>query len=414
MSDSDGVTPPAPLAASPRGVGRGGAQAARWSWWSLRCGLDCCFSGAFAQGSKGDNDLGIGERLVGPGRGRVVLTASRGTEYSFEGEPLQGEDITRGSVFTGALIDGIRTGRADADHDGHISVDDAYAYAFEQVRGSGTQQTPQRWLYGAEGSILLARVPSRADRPTPPSEPLTRPGPAPLPLPDAKTAGGDPLAAPPIAEQPPPGGSTRLGAHGAAYAAAAALLSVAAVVTVVLLARNPSGTSATEGSFTVKAPWRLVIDDQTSSDGSADIGCRLVTVTNDENTYDNSWDGLYGKKTYQMRESGTFRYQTSDPGCHVTPLNGDGGTQGFPISASRDDGDTNIFKSPGVVSVKLSKPSDSSGCELNLMSAAAGDPLDHKDVPVPVGAGPVKLHSGGPTRVYIAAPSCNLRITPAH
>ena len=46
--------------------------------------LDCCFSGAFARGAKGDDDLGLGERLVGEGRGRVVLTASRGTEYSFE------------------------------------------------------------------------------------------------------------------------------------------------------------------------------------------------------------------------------------------------------------------------------------------------------------------------------------------
>ena len=104
--------------------------------------LDCCFSGAFAQGAKGDDDLGIGERLVGEGRGRVVLTASRGTEYSFEGEPVHGEDAARGSVFTGALVDGIRPGAADADRDGYISVDDAYTYAFDKVRESGTHQTP--------------------------------------------------------------------------------------------------------------------------------------------------------------------------------------------------------------------------------------------------------------------------------
>ena len=118
--------------------------------------LDCCFSGAFARGSKGDTDLGLGERLLGSGRGRVVLTASRATEYSFEGEPLQSTD---GSVFTGAIVDGIRTGAADGDGDGYISVDDAYAYAFERVREAGAQQTPQRWLYGAEGSIVLARNP---------------------------------------------------------------------------------------------------------------------------------------------------------------------------------------------------------------------------------------------------------------
>ncbi len=130
--------------------------------------LDCCFSGAFAQGAKGDDDLGIGARLVGEGRGRVVLTASRGTEYSFEGEPVHGEDTARGSVFTSALVDGIRTGAADADQDGYISVDDAYTYAFDKVRESGTHQTPQRWLYGAEGSILLAHTPRPAKGLAPP------------------------------------------------------------------------------------------------------------------------------------------------------------------------------------------------------------------------------------------------------
>lgn len=41
--------------------------------------LDCCFSGAFARGAKGSNDLDLGARLLGEARGRVVLTASRGT-----------------------------------------------------------------------------------------------------------------------------------------------------------------------------------------------------------------------------------------------------------------------------------------------------------------------------------------------
>ncbi len=121
--------------------------------------LDCCFSGAFAVGSKGDQELGLGERFLGQGRGRVVLTASRGSEYSFEGELVAGQEVP-GSVFTHALVDGIRSGNADLDRDGYISVDDAYGYAFDLVQSSGAQQTPQRWLYGAEGTILLARNPA--------------------------------------------------------------------------------------------------------------------------------------------------------------------------------------------------------------------------------------------------------------
>ena len=45
--------------------------------------LDCCFSGAFGAGRRGAEDSRLGDRFVGQGRGRVVLTASRATEYSF-------------------------------------------------------------------------------------------------------------------------------------------------------------------------------------------------------------------------------------------------------------------------------------------------------------------------------------------
>jgi Caspase domain len=122
--------------------------------------LDCCFSGAFAHGAKGDTDLGLRERFAAHGRGRVVLTASRNTEYSFEGQPVGGSPTTKGSVFTAALIDGLRTGLADSDNDGYISVDEAYAYAYARVMAVEAGQTPQRWLYGAEGTIVLVRSPA--------------------------------------------------------------------------------------------------------------------------------------------------------------------------------------------------------------------------------------------------------------
>jgi uncharacterized caspase-like protein len=123
--------------------------------------LDCCFSGAFARGAKGDDaaDVDVGGRFTGHGRGRVVLTASRATEYSFEGEPVAGAAMP-GSVFTAGLVTGLRSGAADQDGDGWVSVDEAYRYAFDHVRATDAQQTPQRWLYGAEGSILLSRAPA--------------------------------------------------------------------------------------------------------------------------------------------------------------------------------------------------------------------------------------------------------------
>jgi molecular chaperone DnaK len=120
--------------------------------------LDCCFSGAFNDRSKGDTDL---ERQLAPqGRGRSVLTASRGFEYSFEGEPLDGAEAA-GSVFTAGLVEGLRTGAADADGDGLIRLSDAYDYAYSHVQRAGAKQTPQHWLFGGEGAaIVLARSPA--------------------------------------------------------------------------------------------------------------------------------------------------------------------------------------------------------------------------------------------------------------
>jgi len=133
--------------------------------------LDCCFSGAFNKNTKGDTDL---ERQLAPqGRGRSVLTASRGFEYSFEGEPLNSADAP-GSVFTTGLVEGIRTGAADANGDGLISLVDAYDYAYRHVQRVGAKQTPQHWLFGGEGATLvLARSPAgRMVIPAPLPEPL--------------------------------------------------------------------------------------------------------------------------------------------------------------------------------------------------------------------------------------------------
>ncbi|MDI2130315.1 caspase, EACC1-associated type [Yinghuangia seranimata] len=116
--------------------------------------LDCCFSGAFAvAGAKADAELDLGRRLGGQGRGRVVLTASRAGEYSFEGKPLSAGG-TGASAFTAGLVEGLRTGWADTDNDGLITVEDAYDYACTRV---GVGQTPQRWVFGGEGRLVLAR-----------------------------------------------------------------------------------------------------------------------------------------------------------------------------------------------------------------------------------------------------------------
>ncbi|WP_062293424.1 hypothetical protein [Nostoc piscinale] len=94
--------------------------------------LDCCFSGAFADGLtvKGDETVDIQSQLGG--KGRAVLTASTSTQYALE---QQGEDL---SVYTRFIVEGIETGAADIDNDGLISTDELHRYAQKKSSGSCT------------------------------------------------------------------------------------------------------------------------------------------------------------------------------------------------------------------------------------------------------------------------------------
>src|ERR1035438_9836327 len=113
--------------------------------------LDCCHSGAFAGGAKGDTDLALQRRFQPRSRGRVVLTASRSTEYSFEGDHISGESVR--SVFTHAIVDGLRTGDADRDKDGLITVTDLYNHVSDRVGSVEPRQSPELWRYASEGDL---------------------------------------------------------------------------------------------------------------------------------------------------------------------------------------------------------------------------------------------------------------------
>ena len=119
--------------------------------------LDCCYSGAFARGAsvRGDRTVHIAEEF-GSGTGRIVLTASSATEYAFEGDQLTPFEA-RPSVFTEALVSGLRSGGADLDGDGEITVDELYEYAFRRVREVQSGQEPRKWTFGMAGPLVLAR-----------------------------------------------------------------------------------------------------------------------------------------------------------------------------------------------------------------------------------------------------------------
>lgn len=124
--------------------------------------LDCCHSGAFDRSAKGGGvgtQVGIGEAFAGDGTGHIVLAASKATEYAFEGDEVTGSAQT--SVFTGALIEGMRTGDADLDEDGYITPEELYDYVYHRVRQLSPRQTPGKWVYEQTGELILARSPRR-------------------------------------------------------------------------------------------------------------------------------------------------------------------------------------------------------------------------------------------------------------
>jgi formylglycine-generating enzyme required for sulfatase activity len=116
--------------------------------------LDCCNSGAFAQGAKAEvgGSVGTATAFEGTGYGRVVLTASDSTQFAWEGDTVTGD--MENSLFTNFLVKGLE-GEADANGDGRVTIDELYDYAYEQIINITPKQTPGKWSYKQQGEIVL-------------------------------------------------------------------------------------------------------------------------------------------------------------------------------------------------------------------------------------------------------------------
>lgn len=120
--------------------------------------LDCCNAGAFERGMITRTDGGMGiEEQFGSGRGRAVITASNAMEYAFDGGELTTTGEIEPSVFTNALVNGLKTGEADLDQDGLVDLDELYEYVFGKVRAATPHQTPCKWAYDIRGELVIAR-----------------------------------------------------------------------------------------------------------------------------------------------------------------------------------------------------------------------------------------------------------------
>ncbi|SMD20803.1 caspase family protein [Lentzea albidocapillata] len=119
--------------------------------------LDCCYSGAFGRGmvARAGGSVGLEEQFGGSGR--AVITASSAMEYAFEGAAVADSSEGEPSVFTSALVQGLESGDADRDQDGHVGLDELYDYVYDRVRRVTPHQTPGKWMLDVRGDLRIAR-----------------------------------------------------------------------------------------------------------------------------------------------------------------------------------------------------------------------------------------------------------------
>lgn len=117
--------------------------------------LDCCFSGAFAEGMSAKEAVvvSIKNEIAAQlgGEGRAVLTSSTATQVSFED--------AGGGVYTHYLVEGIEKGAADTNNDGVITVDELHEYAKRKVQEAKPAMEPEIYAIREGYKIRLANAP---------------------------------------------------------------------------------------------------------------------------------------------------------------------------------------------------------------------------------------------------------------
>ena len=108
--------------------------------------LDSCFSAAFSRGMGVKDDRKVDIQAQLGGKGRAVLTSSDFTEYSLY---LSGEEL---SFYTRYLVEGIRSGAADANNDVYLSIAELHEYAKNKViEVTSNKMNPKIFYLAEEG-----------------------------------------------------------------------------------------------------------------------------------------------------------------------------------------------------------------------------------------------------------------------
>ena len=114
--------------------------------------LDCCFSGAFPDGTMAMDDQTVDlERQLG-GEGRAILTAATSTDYALE----QGGEYL--SAYTRYLVEGLRTGAAAPDDQELIQVGHLHNYIRSKLKTAAAAMSPQIYAAREGHEIVLAKT----------------------------------------------------------------------------------------------------------------------------------------------------------------------------------------------------------------------------------------------------------------
>ncbi|MCP5095616.1 MAG: protein kinase [Chloroflexi bacterium] len=110
--------------------------------------MDCHYSNAI------ENDLpslvgqtvNSGATFARNGHERTVITATDSTQYNWHNNEVKGKASP--SQFTRHFIHGLRSGAADLDQDGKVTIDELFAYIYDRVARNSVDeqiQMPRKW-----------------------------------------------------------------------------------------------------------------------------------------------------------------------------------------------------------------------------------------------------------------------------
>jgi hypothetical protein len=177
------------------------------------------------------------------------------------------------------------------------------------------------------------------------------------------------------------------------------------IVAAVLLRSSTGSTgqsSLGDVSYTATAPWRLRVDGTRYGGGCA------VTLTDlSSGTASEVASNVYGVAKIQIQQTGSFRWQTNDRQCLITPLVGSGDAA-LPF-VQEAGGDTDAFQAPARgVGVQAKDFHGNPRCVLRLFDGVNGQELDLATATP--GADTVTLEAHGRSTVYVYVDYCVVRV----